>query len=129
MGMSEYKPDGKCGTCRHVRYVSGGGFHEPPYCDEECGVDEQLVAVENLLKGVADDVGDEDAYGEAAEWGVSQPCPLFLPWTTCATHGLLENPRSDYGCPTCTEEAEEALAAHHEEEAREVAELRKAGAL
>lgn len=121
MGMSEYKPDGKCGTCRHVHYVSGGGFHEPPYCDQECGVEDDLITVESLLHNI------DEGYGDAAEWGVSRPCPLFLPLGECEAHGKLET--GEFGCPDCDEEAAEAEAAYLEEEAREMAELRKAGAL
>lgn len=121
--MSEYKPDGKCGTCRHIRHVrDGDGFHEPLSYDEECGVEDDLIAVESLLRNV-----DDEGYGEPGEWGVSRPCPLFLALKDCERHGKPET--GEFGCPDCDAEAAEAEARYLEEEAREVEALRKAGAL
>jgi len=116
-----YKADGKCGTCRHVYYSSGGGFHEPPYCDQECGVEDQLIQIGNLMQQVADDCNDMDAYGEdpVEGCGDTKPCPLYLEPAVCEKHGGRKT--GEFGCPTCDDEV-------YEEMAKDVAEEEAAAA-
>lgn len=128
MNKDTYKPDGKCGTCRHLRHMQDGdGWNEPLSYDEECGVEDQLVQIRDVRQQVADDCGDEDAYGAdpIEGCGDTKPCPLYLEYSVCKTHGLREHPQADFGCPTCTEEAEDALAQDMEDEARLAAEWRR----
>lgn len=114
----EYKPDGKCGTCRHVHYSYGGGFHEPPYCDQECGVEDELIQIRDILQGVADASNDEDAYGvdPIEGCGDTKACPLYLALKNCEKHGKLET--GEFGCPDCDNEANEAMAKELEEDAK-----------
>lgn len=118
----DIKPDGKCGTCRHAHVARGGGFHEPPYCELDCGVEDELVQIRDILLDVADGSGDVDAYGVDPEdgWGDTKPCPLYLPLKNCEKHGKLET--GDFGCPECDNEACEAEAKALEEDERLVAE-------
>jgi len=129
MDMSEYQPDGRCGTCRHVRHVSGGGFHEPPFCEQECGVEDQLVQIRDILLEVADECGDEDAYGAdpIEGCGDARPCPLYLPVGTCEEHGLPE--LGEFGCRGCDEEAARAEAEAMREDEEKAAEWRRENGL
>ena len=104
------KSDGKCGTCRHVHYSSGGGFHEPPFSDQECGVEDQLIQIGNLLQQVADDCNDMDAYGSnpIEGCGDTRACPLYLAVKSCERHGKLET--GEFGCPDCDQEEYEKMA-------------------
>ena len=118
---TEYKPDGRCGTCRHVvGTMTGDGFHEPREWDAECGVEDQLIQVANLMKQIGTDMGNNEVYGAHPEdgWGDTKPCPLFLPWETCKEHGLPMNPGADFGCPTCDQEGYAAMAADMAEDER-----------
>lgn len=108
----KYTPDQKCGTCRNLTSaVVGDGYHEPRYVETDCGVTDQLVKLEGLMREIADEHGDEDAYGEhpTEEMGSTKLCPFYLPWGNCATHDMPEPP-GDL-CPLCEEEAVEQMMA------------------
>lgn len=118
---TEYKADGRCDTCRHMRYTQDGdGFHEPLSYSGECAVEDQLIQIRDIRQEVADDLGDEDAYGSDPidGCGDTKPCPLYLEWEVCKTHGLRVCPQADFGCPTCDEEGWAAHAAAMEEDER-----------
>lgn len=125
----EYKPDGKCGTCRHMHVTTGGGFHEPPYCDAACGVEDELIQIRDILQGVADASNDEDAYGvdPIEGCGDTKTCPLYLPLKNCEKHGKLET--GEFGCPTCDDEAYEGWAQDYVDEEKAAAEWRRANGL
>jgi hypothetical protein len=123
MDMSEYKPDGKCGTCRHAHMTSGGGFHEPPYSELECGVEDELIQIGRIRQDVDDAYGPDGIEG----CGDTRPCPLYLQLRNCEKHGKLET--GEFGCPDCDEEAAEAQAKDHEEDEQLAAEWRKENGL
>lgn len=113
-----YTPDGKCKTCRHMHYLrEGDGVHEPLTYIPECMVESELIEIASLMKGIAGNIADEEAYGEYPEegWGESKPCPLYLEWETCKTHGLRAPPQADFGCQKCDEEGYEAWATADDE--------------
>jgi hypothetical protein len=125
MTEDTYKPDGKCGTCRHSRHVrDGDGWHEPLSYSMECAAEDQLIQIGKIRQEVADDCGDEDAYGPDGidGCGDTKPCPLYLELAVCERHGLREG--GEFGCPKCDEEAYDAMAKQEAEDEKLAAQWR-----
>lgn len=121
---TEYKPDGKCGTCRHINYGrTGDGFHEPLDYDEECGVEDELIQIGQIRANVSDDYGPDGIEG----CGDTKPCPLYLEVATCKKHGKLET--GEFGCPDCDNEAHEQYVEQMKEEEELAAEWRRENGL
>lgn len=120
--MSEYKPDGKCGTCRHLHHSrTGDGFHEPLDYDQECGVEDELVQIGQIRENVSADYDGVDGCGD------TKPCPLYLPLAQCEKHGKMET--GEFGCPSCDDEAYAEMADQLKEEEALAAEWRRENGL